>query len=644
MFNLQEVAHGGFSALGLDDKIVKELSILGYEEPTPIQSEAIPHLLSGKDILGQAATGTGKTAAFALPVIQNIFAAGKKSKGGQPIAIVLTPTRELAIQVAEAMHKYGRTMGVTVLPIYGGADMRTQLKALSRGVDVVVATPGRALDHIRRGSLLLDKIDTVVLDEADEMLDMGFAEDLEAILEKAPEDRQTALFSATMAPKVAAIANKHLKDPARINIARDTLKVGTTPKVKQIAYIVPRAHKTATLGRVLDMENPGSTIVFCRTRTEVDELTESLTVRGYTAGALHGGLSQAQRDRIMKKFRTGGMDLLIATDVAARGLDVDHLSHVVNYSVPTSPDIYVHRIGRTGRAGREGVGITLVEPKEHGYIRNVERVTKQKIEILTVPTVEDLNTRRLEITKTEIEAALKQGGGESLRSIISSLANDGYDIMDVASAALKVAHKALGNDAENEVNIPVYEPGKSSKSRSGKPRDRGDRGDRGERSGYGSGEKSGRYKDRSDSGAGSKDRGGYKGKSEFKGKSDYKGKSEYKSKSEFKERSGGSDRFSSKERGSEAGDRYGSKERSFKERPARERSARDSEGSGREERSSGGFKFKGSIGRGTFAGKSEGRSGGRPGTSKSGAKFGKSSGGKSSPKKSGAKSSKRSRY
>lgn len=354
--------------------------------------------------------------------------------------------------------------------------MRQQLRALSRGVDIVVATPGRALDHIRRGSLTLSKIHTVVLDEADEMLDMGFAEDLEAILNKVPSERQTALFSATMAPRVTAVANRHLKDPERVNIVHDTMKIGTTPNVRQVAYIVPRQHKTATLGRVLDMEGSSSTIVFCRTRTEVDELTEAMTVRGYRAGALHGGLSQAQRDRIMKNFRSGTMDLLIATDVAARGLDVDHLSHVVNFSIPTSPEVYIHRIGRTGRAGRQGAAITLIEPREHGYLRSVERLTKQKIEVATIPTAADLHAKRLELTSNEIKSALSDDDADKFRSVVRALVDAGNDLMDVAAAAVKVAHKALGNDSDTEVEIPAFDPKRKPDDRSRKPKHKaGDR-------------------------------------------------------------------------------------------------------------------------------------------------------------------------
>jgi len=444
----------GFAALQLDPALVTALTALGYEEPTPIQRAAIPPLLAGRDLLGQAATGTGKTAAFALPILQAIHTAGPAARG-HTSALVLTPTRELAIQVAEAIHKYGHPFGVSVLPIYGGADMRQQLRALSRGVDVVVATPGRAVDHIRRRSLALDRVRTVVLDEADEMLDMGFAEDLETILGALPEERQTALFSATMAPRVATIASQHLRNPVRIAIERERAARGTAPRVRQVAYIVPRTHKTATLGRVLDIEHPTSAIVFCRTRTAVDELTETITARGYEAQPLHGGMSQEQRDRVMKKFRAGTVDLLIATDVAARGLDVEHLSHVVNYDVPTSPDAYVHRIGRTGRAGREGVAITLAEPREHALLRNIERITRQKIEIATIPTVADLRARRLELTRASIRETLLGGDLDSFRVVVESLADGEFDVMDVAAAAVKAAHEAMGNGADRETEIPA---------------------------------------------------------------------------------------------------------------------------------------------------------------------------------------------
>ncbi|MBA3672374.1 MAG: DEAD/DEAH box helicase, partial [Gemmatimonadaceae bacterium] len=441
-----------FAALGLDPRIVDALAVLGYEEPTPVQREAIPPLLEGRDVLGQAATGTGKTAAFALPLLHLVTPEADARE--RTTALVLVPTRELAMQVAEAVHKYGKSMRTVALPIYGGAPMETQLRALKRGVDVVVATPGRALDHIRRKTLHLDHVKMVVLDEADEMLDMGFAEDLEAILDETPTERQTALFSATLPPRIAEIANKYLRNPVRVRIDREIVPAGSAPRVRQVAYIVSRAHKVATLGRVLDVENPTSAIVFCRTRTEVDELTESLNGRGYRAEALHGGLSQEQRDRVMKKFRANTAELLIATDVAARGLDVQHVSHVVNYDVPSAAEAYVHRIGRTGRAGREGVAITLAEPREHRLLRNIEFQTKQKIEIAAVPTVADLHARRIEMTRASLCETLMAGGFEQFRVVVDSLAQE-FDIMDVAAAAVKMVHDKDGADAEEIPTVAV---------------------------------------------------------------------------------------------------------------------------------------------------------------------------------------------
>ena len=448
-----------FVDLGLSKELVAVLSGLGYEEPTPIQSEAIPPLLEGRDLLGQAATGTGKTAAFALPLLQRVLA--KKGKHAGPDALVLVPTRELAIQVAEAFHSYGKSLGAVTLPIYGGAEFGRQVQALKRGVHVVVATPGRALDHMRRGTLLLSNVQTVVLDEADEMLDMGFAEDIELILEAAPpaaDGRQTALFSATLPPRIAAIADKHLSDPVRVLIAREKTAKGATPRVRQTAYVVQRAHKVAALGRVLDLESPALAIVFARTRTEVDELAEKLRGRGYQVEALHGGLSQDQRDRVMKRVRSGGkagsVDLLVATDVAARGLDVEHLSHVVNFDVPASPESYVHRIGRTGRAGREGVAITLLEPREHRLLRNIEQLTRQTITVATVPTPMDVRARRLDMTRGALRTALEEGDLDSYRVVTDALSSE-FDPLDVAAAAVKLVHKTLQADAaQDEEHIP----------------------------------------------------------------------------------------------------------------------------------------------------------------------------------------------
>ena len=444
-----------FEALGLGTELVTELASLGYEEPTPIQKAAIPPLLAGRDLLGQAATGTGKTAAFALPILQLV--GSTKPESLKPLALVLVPTRELAVQVCEACHRYGKGLGIAVAPIYGGQEFHRQVVALRRGVHVVVATPGRALDHMRRGTLDLSGLRIVALDEADEMLDMGFAEDLELILEGTPETRQTALFSATLPPRIASIAEKHLRDPERILIARDAATKGSVPKVRQTAYIVPRPHKIAALGRVLDLESPTLALVFCRTRLEVDELAERLVGRGYRVASLHGGMGQAERDRVMARARAGTVDLLVATDVAARGIDIDHLTHVVNFDVPSSPEAYVHRIGRTGRAGREGVAISLVEPRGHRLLRNIEQATKQKISIATVPSPMDVKARRLDMTKGAVREVLESGDLEAYRSVAEALASE-FDPMDVAAAAVRLAHEALeGDAARDEADIPVIE-------------------------------------------------------------------------------------------------------------------------------------------------------------------------------------------
>jgi ATP-dependent RNA helicase DeaD len=442
-----------FPSLGLEPKLVASLTALGYEEPTPIQRAAIPHLLGGKNLVGQAATGTGKTAAFTLPIVQRLATTRPtkvKDREGVPSALVLVPTRELAMQVAEAVHKYGRPFHTSVLPLYGGQAYGPQLRALGRGVDVVVATPGRALDHIRRGTLKLDGVSTVVLDEADEMLDMGFADDLEAILGASPSPgRQMVLFSATLPPRIASIARKYVNEPVRIKIGGEKVAAGDTPRVRQTAYVVPRGHKLAALGRVLDAESPEAAIVFCRRRNEVDELTEAINGRGYRAEALHGGMTQDQRGRVMKKFRDGKLDLLIATDVAARGLDIEHLSHVFNFDVPCQAESYVHRIGRVGRAGREGVAITLAEPREHRQLQEIERSTKQKIEIARVPTVADLRSRRLELARAAVREAIVAGELEPFRSIAEALADE-FDPMTVAMAAIGLVHRSLSPDTDGE--------------------------------------------------------------------------------------------------------------------------------------------------------------------------------------------------
>jgi len=440
-----------FEALGLRPELVTALADLGYEEPTPIQAASIPTLLGGSDVLGQAATGTGKTAAFALPILDALDGG---DRGRNPVALVLVPTRELALQVSQAFHSYGRAMGARLVAVYGGAPARHQIDALRRGTDVVVATPGRAIDLNSRGALRLDAIRTVVLDEADEMLEMGFIEDIEAILAMTPSDRQTVLFSATMPKRIDALASRHLRSPARISVqAREALD-DELPRVRQAVYGVSRAHKAAALGRILDAEDPSATIVFCRTRGGVDELTNQLTGRGYQAEALHGGLSQEQRDRVMGRLRSGATELLVATDVAARGLDVDLLTHVVNYDLPVSPEAYIHRIGRVGRAGREGVALSLVEPREKRLLASIEKLLRKRIPVERLPTTSDVRMLRLQRTRGAVEALLDDPEASSrlepFRSAVSELVAD-RDPLDVAAALFALAHESTqGADPEED--------------------------------------------------------------------------------------------------------------------------------------------------------------------------------------------------
>lgn len=439
-----------FADLGLCDTLVSSLAKLGFEEPTPIQTKAIPELIQGRDVLGQAATGTGKTAAFSLPLIQRYCL---DQKPGKSKILILTPTRELCIQVSEAVNSFGKDSNIVVLPVYGGQEYSRQIRALNRGVHIVVATPGRALDHIKRGTLDLSDIQAVVLDEADEMLDMGFADELDAIFEALPAKRQTALFSATLPARISKIAENHLHDACHILIPKEKVPEGEQPKVKQTAYIVGKNHKTAALGRILDIESPKLAIVFARTRNEVDELAESLRGRGYSVEPLHGGLDQAQRDRVMKRARAEQVDVIVATDVAARGIDIDHLSHVINFGIPSSAETYIHRIGRTGRAGREGTAITILEPRESRLLKNIERITKRKISVLSVPTATDVHAKRLDLTRASLHELLV--GDSDLgryRSIVEIL-GDEFDIIDVAAAAIKLANEANWKDV-SDVDLP----------------------------------------------------------------------------------------------------------------------------------------------------------------------------------------------
>ena len=377
-----------FRDLSLIDPLVKILDEVGYETPSPIQAATIPHLLAGKDVLGQAQTGTGKTAAFALPILSRI-----NLKEKDPQVLVLAPTRELAIQVAEAFQKYATHMsGFHVCPIYGGQEYGAQIRQLKRGVHVVVGTPGRVMDHMRKGTLKLDNLQCLVLDEADEMLRMGFIDDVEWVLEQTPPTRQIALFSATMPKEVRRIAQKHLNNPEEVTIK---VKTSTAETIHQRYWLVSGLHKLDALTRILEAETFDGIIIFVRTKTETAELAEKLQARGYAAAALNGDILQKQRERTVDQLKKGKLDILVATDVVARGLDVERISHVINYDIPYDTESYVHRIGRTGRAGRSGQAILFVAPRERHMLRNIERATRQQIELMELPSTEVINDKRV---------------------------------------------------------------------------------------------------------------------------------------------------------------------------------------------------------------------------------------------------------
>ena len=462
-----------FTDLPLRPELQAAVAELGYTSPSPIQAEAIPALVEGTDLLGQAATGTGKTAAFALPMLERMAELRpERARGDAPFGLVLAPTRELALQVSEAVTKYGARLGARVVTVYGGAPVGQQWKALQDGVDVVVATPGRAIDLLNRGALKLDRLEVVVLDEADEMLDMGFVEDIETLLDATPDSRQAVLFSATMPRRIEDLAQQYLREPVTIRIRREEIPEGEAPKVRQTAYLVPRTHTTAALGRVLEAERPKAAIVFCRTRLDVDAVTETLTGRGLRAEALHGGMDQEHRTRVVERLRSGRTELLVATDVAARGLDIDLLTHVVNHDVPQSSEAYVHRIGRVGRAGREGVAITLVPPSKVYALRAVERLTGRPIEFAPVPTAADLRAARLERTKaTLVEQLTAEAPADGVHAMLEELATE-FDPVDVAAAAVRMLASVSGAPDDDE-DIPVVS---APRTRGGvrDPRDRGD--------------------------------------------------------------------------------------------------------------------------------------------------------------------------
>jgi ATP-dependent RNA helicase DeaD len=408
---------------------MKALQDMGFEEPTPIQARTVPVIMAGNDLIGQAQTGTGKTAAFGIPIIEKIDHRSRKVQ-----ALVLAPTRELAIQVAEEITKIGRHTVLRVVPIYGGQSYDRQIRALEHGAQVVIGTPGRVIDHIRRGTLNLGHVSLVVLDEADEMLDMGFIEDVEFILQQVPETRQTLLFSATVPDPIAQLARRYLKSPTHVSVNPERL---TVPQIEQWYYEVREHEKVEALSRILDIEEADRTIVFCRTKRRVDELTEALQARGYSAEAIHGDLNQTQRTRVMKRFKDGGSEILVATDVAARGLDIENVTHVVNYDLPQDPEGYVHRIGRTGRAGRAGTAVTLMHPKEFRQLRMLERILRIRIARRPVPTVADVAEKQRDLLRARLADEVERGVLPEYREIALHLADE-YDSVDIAAAALRL--------------------------------------------------------------------------------------------------------------------------------------------------------------------------------------------------------------
>jgi ATP-dependent RNA helicase DeaD len=419
-----------FTSLNLREELVQAITGLGYAEPTPIQSAIIPIMLTGADVIGQAQTGTGKTAAFALPILQN-FTPQRHVQ-----ALVLAPTRELALQVADSMIAYGKHLDVRILAVYGGQPYGPQISRLNRGVDVVVGTPGRLLDLIERKALNIKHVRVLVLDEADEMLNMGFMEDVEKILAETPPERQTALFSATMPPRIRSLANRFMRDPEHVNIKRDTLTLAST---EQRYYLVHENDKTNALTRLFETEPIKSALIFARTRAETATLANELVVRGIPAEAIHGDLDQNARERVLGRFRANQLKVLVATDVAARGLDIEDISHVFNYHLPDDAEVYVHRIGRTGRAGKTGVAITLVSPREKRRLREVEALTKQPIQKMELPTTAEIHRHREAQVIENLRIWLGRGRYKRELEMVQTLVEEGHDPLNVAAAALKIA-------------------------------------------------------------------------------------------------------------------------------------------------------------------------------------------------------------
>lgn len=421
-----------FSELGINEELLKSISKMGFEEATPIQAQTIPLALQQKDVIGQAQTGTGKTAAFGIPLIEKIDVKNQAIQG-----IVIAPTRELAIQVSEELNKIGHFNRASILPIYGGQDINRQIRALKKFPQIIVGTPGRLIDHINRKTIRLQNVHTVVLDEADEMLNMGFIEDIESILSTVPEDRQTLLFSATMPGPIQRIAERFMKDPQIVKVKS---KEVTVPNIEQYYVETQEKKKFDVLTRLLDIHSPELAIIFGRTKRRVDELSEALTLRGYAAEGIHGDLSQAKRISVLRKFKEGSIEILVATDVAARGLDISGVTHVYNFDIPQDPESYVHRVGRTGRAGKHGIAITFVSPREMGQLRNVERTTKRNMERLVPPTLDEALEGQQKVTIEKLIATIENENISYYKRAAEELLEE-HESVSVVAAAIKMMTK-----------------------------------------------------------------------------------------------------------------------------------------------------------------------------------------------------------
>ncbi len=463
-----------FSQMALNKPVLKALDLVGYELPTPIQAQAIPLLLQSRDLIGQAQTGTGKTAAFALPILSNL-----DLKQKDPQVLVLTPTRELAIQVAEAFKTYASQLkGFHVLPVYGGQEYTTQIRALQRGVHVIVGTPGRVMDHMRRGTLKLAKLKTLVLDEADEMLRMGFIDDVEWVLEQIPEQRQIVLFSATMPAQIRKISKRYLRNPVEITIK---VKTTTAATIRQRFWPVSGTHKLDALTRILEAETFDAMLVFVRTKTATLEVADKLEARGYRATALNGDIAQKNRERIITQLKAGKLDILVATDIAARGLDVERISHVINYDIPHDTESYVHRIGRTGRAGRQGDAILFVAPRERRMLQAIEKATRKQIELMELPSTDMVNNRRIEKFKQRISDTLTEDDLTLFKGLIEQYQQENQvDTLDIAAALAKqMQGQAPFLLSSKSVHKPSPDWDRTDSAGERKPRRGRDRGDSG---------------------------------------------------------------------------------------------------------------------------------------------------------------------